>query len=88
MECNPTKRKHLTNHRSSTKDIAVTIEVPRKMSLEQALGWIAADELVEITPKAIRMRKAILDALQRRRAQKAQTIAAQDLGAPPPPPPA
>jgi GTP-binding protein len=82
MECNPTKRKHLTNHRSSTKDIAVTIEVPRKMSLEQALGWIAADELVEITPKAIRMRKAILDALQRKRAQKAQTIATQDLGAP------
>ena len=73
MECNPTKRKHLTNHRSSTKDIAVTIEVPRKMSLEQALGWIAADELVEVTPKAIRMRKAILDALQRKRAQKAQT---------------
>jgi GTP-binding protein len=82
MECNPTKRKHLTNHRSSTKDIAVTIEVPRKMSLEQALGWIAADELVEITPKAIRMRKAILDALQRKRAQKAQTIAIQDCGAP------
>ena len=82
MECNPTKRKHLTNHRSSTKDIAVTIEVPRKMSLEQALGWIAADELVEITPKAIRMRKAILDALQRKRAQKAQTIAIQEFGAP------
>jgi GTP-binding protein len=88
MECNPTKRKHLTNHRSSTKDIAVTIEVPRKMSLEQALGWIAADELVEITPKAIRMRKAILDALQRKRAQKAQTIATQELGATPNPPPA
>jgi GTP-binding protein len=82
MECNPTKRKHLTNHRSSTKDIAVTIEVPRKMSLEQALGWIAADELVEITPKAIRMRKAILDALQRKRAVKAQTIATQEFGAP------
>jgi GTP-binding protein len=88
MECNPTKRKHLTNHRSSTKDIAVTIEVPRKMSLEQAMGWIAADELVEITPKAIRMRKAILDALQRRRAQKTQTIVPRELGAPSNPPPA
>ena len=81
MECNPTKRKHLTNHRSSTKDIAVTIEVPHKMSLEQAMGWIAADELVEVTPKAIRIRKAILDALQRRRAQKSQMAPARELDA-------
>jgi len=88
MECNPTKRKHLTNHRSSTKDIAVTLEVPRTMSLEQALGWIAADELVEVTPKSIRIRKAILDALQRRRAQKTQTVVARELGASSIPPPA
>jgi hypothetical protein len=52
------------------------------------MGWIAADELVEITPKAIRMRKAILDALQRRRAQKTQTIVPRELGAPSNPPPA
>jgi GTP-binding protein len=70
LTCNPTKRKNLTNHRSSTKDIAVALDVPRKMSLEQAMEWIGADELVEVTPKAIRMRKAILDTDLRKRAQK------------------
>jgi GTP-binding protein len=74
MSCNPTKRKNLTNHRSSTKDIGVTLDVPRKMSLEQAMEWIATDELVEVTPKAIRMRKAILDALQRKRAEKGASL--------------
>jgi len=88
MSCNPTKRKNLTNHRSSTKDIGVTLDVPRKMSLEQAMEWIATDELVEVTPKAIRMRKAILDALQRKRAQKAQPIITRGLGAAATPPPA
>ncbi len=80
LPCNPTKRKHLTNHRSSTKDIGVTLAVPRKMTLEQAMEWIAADELVEVTPKAIRMRKAILDSDQRKRGQKLQPDAAQNLG--------
>ncbi len=88
MACNPTKRKNLTNHRSSTKDIGVTLDVPRRMSLEQAMEWIATDELVEVTPKAIRMRKAILDALQRKRAQKAQPIITRGLGAASTPPPA
>jgi GTP-binding protein len=88
MSCNPTKRKNLTNHRSSTKDIGVTLDVPRKMSLEQAMEWIATDELVEVTPKAIRMRKAILDALQRKRAQKTQPIITRGLGAASTPPPA
>jgi GTP-binding protein len=71
--CNPTKRKNLTNHRSSTKDIAVALDVPRKMSLEQAIEWIGPDELVEVTPKAIRIRKAILDPDKRRRTPKPQT---------------
>jgi GTP-binding protein len=88
MSCNPTKRKNLTNHRSSTKDIGVTLDVPRRMSLEQAMEWIATDELVEVTPKAIRMRKAILDALQRKRAQKTQPIIVRGLGASASPPPA
>jgi GTP-binding protein len=70
LPCNPTKRKQLTNHRSSTKDTAVTIATPRKMSLDQAIEWIADDELVEVTPAAIRLRKAILDADQRKKAQK------------------
>lgn len=74
MPCNPTKRKNLTNHRSSTKDIGVKLDVPRKMTLEQAMGWIRDDELVEVTPKAIRVRKAILDFDERKRAEKKQFI--------------
>lgn len=68
--CNPTKKKNLTNHRSSTKDIGVKLDVPRKMTLEQAMGWIRDDELVEVTPKTIRLRKAILDGDERRRAER------------------
>ncbi|HBZ02102.1 MAG TPA: translational GTPase TypA [candidate division Zixibacteria bacterium] len=79
--CNPTKRKNLTNHRSSTKDIAVTLDVPRKMSLEQAIEWIGPDELVEVTPKSIRMRKAILNSDERRRSQKTQNGPKQGVGA-------
>lgn len=72
--CNPTKRKNLTNHRSSTKEVTTTLEVARRMSLEQAIEWIGPDELVEITPKSIRIRKSILDSEQRKRLQKAQAI--------------
>jgi GTP-binding protein len=74
MPCNPTKKKHLTNHRSSTKDIGVKLDVPLKMTLEQAMGWIRDDELVEVTPKFIRIRKAILDVDDRKKAKKRQTI--------------
>jgi GTP-binding protein len=81
--CNPTKRKNLTNHRSSTKDIAVALDVPRKMSLEQAMEWIGADELVEVTPKAIRIRKAILDSDQRKRGRKTEPGPSQGSGARP-----
>lgn len=70
LPCNPTKKKHLTNHRASTKDMTTKIDVPRKLTLEQAMEWIRDDELVEVTPKSIRVRKAILDADQRKRAQK------------------
>ena len=72
MTCNPTKRKQLTNHRSATKDIGVKLDVPRKMTLEQAMEWIRHDELVEVTPKSIRIRKAILDFDERKRAGKKQ----------------
>ncbi len=72
MTCNPTKRKNLTNHRSSTKDIGVKLDVPRKMSLEQAMEWIRDDELVEVTPKSIRIRKTILNIDERKRAGKKQ----------------
>ena len=72
MTCNPTKRKNLTNHRSSTKDIGVKLDIPRKMTLEQAMEWIRDDELVEVTPKSIRLRKTILDIDKRKRARKKQ----------------
>lgn len=51
------KKKHLTNVRSSTADIAIKLVPPREMTLEQCLGYIAADELLEVTPKNLRMRK-------------------------------
>ena len=72
MPCNPTKRKHLTNHRSSTKDMGVKLDVPRKMTLEQAMEWIRDDELVEVTPKSLRIRKSILNTLERKRGTKKQ----------------
>ena len=87
LPCNPTKRKKLTNHRSSTKDIAVSLDVPRKMTLEQAMEWIGADELVEVTSKTIRMRKAILDSEQRKRSQRIQVGLIQGFSAAPAPPP-
>jgi GTP-binding protein len=67
LPCNPTKRKALTNHRASTKDQTVTLDVPRKLTLDSALEWIAPDELLEVTPKTVRPRKAIIDAEERKR---------------------
>ncbi|MEP7199734.1 MAG: translational GTPase TypA, partial [Chloroflexota bacterium] len=68
LSVNPCKQKHLTNMRSSNADITVRLNSPRNMSLDDALEYIGPDELVEVTPKNIRMRKRLLDALQRKRA--------------------
>jgi len=70
MLCNPTKRKQLGNYRSSTKEIDAGLKVPRPLTLESALEWIADDELVEVTPKTVRVRKAILSGEQRKKAEK------------------
>jgi GTP-binding protein len=70
LPCNPTKSKALTNHRAASKDQSVVLDTPRIMTLDQALEWIAEDELVEVTPKSIRMRKAVLDADERKRIDK------------------
>ncbi|WP_295789834.1 translational GTPase TypA [uncultured Veillonella sp.] len=70
MDVNPCKKKHVTNMRSSSSDEAVRLVPPRIFSLEQALEWINDDELVEVTPKNIRMRKAILDRSARAKAAK------------------
>ncbi|PCJ61938.1 MAG: translational GTPase TypA [Candidatus Hydrogenedentota bacterium] len=74
MPCNPTKKKALTNHRASGKDHTTSLDVPRDMTLDIALEWIAPDELVEVTPKSVRIRKAILDAEERKRAEKHKMI--------------
>lgn len=61
LDVNIAKQKHVTNMRSATKEIAVKLDEPRILTLEEALAFIADDELVEVTPKSIRLRKAILD---------------------------
>ena len=67
LEVNPTKTKQLTNIRASGKDDAVTLTTATTMSLEQSLAYIADDELVEVTPSAIRIRKRYLDPHERKR---------------------
>ncbi len=70
MEVNPCKEKQLTNFRAAGKDDNVMLTPAKKMSLEQALTYIEDDELVEVTPKIIRLRKRSLDANERKRMAK------------------
>lgn len=70
IPCNPTKKKAMTNYRSSTKELATHLDVPRTVILDRAIEWIADDELVEATPKEIRIRKTILDITERKKAEK------------------
>jgi GTP-binding protein len=70
MDVNVTKPKKLTNMRASTAEEAIRLTPPRQLNLEQALEFIADDELVEVTPKAIRLRKRILPANQRSKWRK------------------
>jgi GTP-binding protein len=68
IELNVCKKKHLTNTRSSSADEALTLVPPKILSLEQAIDFIDTDELLEVTPESLRIRKRILDPLQRKRA--------------------
>jgi len=70
MPCNPTKKKNLTNHRKASKEIDTGLDVPRTMSLDAALAWIVEDELVEVTPTALRLRKIVLNPAAQRRAER------------------
>jgi GTP-binding protein len=72
LEINVMKGKQLTNIRTTSKDEAVRLTPPIKMTLEKALAYIDEDELVEITPKSIRMRKKLLDPNERKRAEKSR----------------
>ncbi len=67
LEVNPIKGKQQSNVRSSGADDAIKLVPPRDMNLEKALEWIEEDELLEITPKSIRIRKRYLDATERKR---------------------
>ncbi|MBL8837796.1 MAG: translational GTPase TypA [Alphaproteobacteria bacterium] len=75
LEVNPMKGKKLTNIRTTSKDEAVRLTPPRIMTLEQAIAYIAEDERVEVTPKSIRLRKAVLDPNERRKIDKAREAA-------------
>ena len=71
LEVNPLKGKKLTNIRAAGSDEAVRLTPPIRMTLEQAIAWIDDDELVEVTPKAIRLRKRHLDPHERKRQSRA-----------------
>ena len=70
LSVNVLKGKKLSNVRASGKDDAVTLTPPIKMTLEKALAFISEEELVEVTPKSIRVRKALLDPHERKRAER------------------
>jgi GTP-binding protein len=72
LEVNPLKAKQLTNIRTTSKDEAVRLTPPKVPTLEQAIAYIESDELMEVTPKSIRLRKTILDPNLRKRAEKAR----------------
>ena len=69
LEVNVCKKKHLTNMRTSTSETAVRLEEPLNFSLEEALEYIGTDELLEVTPQNLRMRKRILNKNERKRGQ-------------------
>jgi GTP-binding protein len=76
LEVNPMKAKQLTNFRASGgKDDAIRLTPPKKMTLEQAIAYIDDDEMVEVTPKSIRLRKRYLDPHDRKRASRAKQAA-------------
>ncbi|WP_339947411.1 translational GTPase TypA [uncultured Albimonas sp.] len=76
LDVNPLKGKKLTNVRASGKDDAVTLTTPRRFGLEEAIAFIEPDELVEVTPKAIRLRKRFLDPHERKRDARASQAGA------------
>jgi GTP-binding protein len=70
MDVNVTKEKKLTNMRTTSSDENIKLEPPRKLTLELALEFIEEDELIEVTPAGLRVRKRILDANRRRKEAK------------------
>ncbi len=77
LDVNVTKEKKLSNIRTTATDEALRLEPPRDITLELALEYIEEDELIEVTPVAVRLRKRALDASERRKAQRAARAAAE-----------
>ena len=75
LEVNPMKSKALTNFRVSGKEDAIRLTPPRIMTLEQAIAYIDDDEMVEVTPQSIRLRKALLDPNERKKASRKKEAA-------------
>ena len=71
LEVNPLKEKQLTNIRTTAKDEAIRLTPPRLMTLERAMAYVGEDELVEVTPKSVRLRKKLLNPHERKRAERA-----------------
>ena len=76
MDVNVTKEKKLTNMRASGSDTNILLEPPRIITLEYALEYIEEDELIEVTPQSVRLRKRQLAAIDRKKATRAAARAA------------
>jgi GTP-binding protein len=77
LSVNACRTKHLTNMRSAGSEGLVRLEAPRRMSLEQCIEFVEDDELLEVTPQSVRLRKKILDTTQRQRARKREAATMQ-----------
>jgi len=77
LEVNPLKGKQINNIRTHSHDEMIRLTPPRILTLEQAIAYIADDELVEVTPKSIRLRKKLLDPHERRKLQRAAVAEAE-----------
>ena len=75
MDVNVSKEKKLTNMRTTSSDENVQLETPRQITLEYALEYIEEDELIEVTPENIRLRKRMLNANDRKKATRAARVA-------------
>ena len=78
LAVNVCKKKHLTNMRSSTGDIAVRLTPPRVMSLDDSIEYLGADELLEVTPQSLRIRKRILNTDDRGKQEKRAKVAMEE----------
>ena len=70
LDVNVCKTKHLTNMRNSIRDIEVRLNAPHELSLDEAIEYLADDELLEVTPESLRIRKRLLNQHERGRAAK------------------